>query len=163
MLRGNLLTARTSGLRTQRCSKRRASCLLLSEFDVSPDQTKVRFARSIALECGQSREHDFGDLPSPTTQPLPTLIPLPERFFAERDFHPWICAEPPGPRDSVQGFRGRACAAIRNHEFRFPSGCRTICTALSGARCSTMAVLCIGRIDRVTCARVPAEPIFQSC
>ncbi|PWT82059.1 MAG: hypothetical protein C5B58_08845 [Acidobacteria bacterium] len=73
--------------------------------------------------------------PAPTTPPLPTVIPLPERLFAGggttlRGFG----LNQAGPRDSVTGFPvGGQAVLILNQEFRFPMHLPYVGTALGGA------------------------------
>ncbi len=71
----------------------------------------------------------------PTTCTLPTVIPLPERFFAGggtslRGF----ALNQAGPRDAVTGFPvGGQAMLVLNQEFRFPMRLPFIGTALGGA------------------------------
>src|SRR5215467_9748215 len=73
--------------------------------------------------------------PAPTTCTLPTVIPLPERFFAGggtslRGF----ALNQAGPRDSITGFPvGGQAMLVLNQEFRFPMRLPFIGTALGGA------------------------------
>jgi outer membrane protein assembly factor BamA len=73
--------------------------------------------------------------PAPTTPPLPTVIPLPERFFAGggtslRGF----ALNQAGPRDSISGFPvGGQAMLVLNQEFRFPMRLPFIGTSLGGA------------------------------
>src|SRR6267143_958584 len=73
--------------------------------------------------------------PAPTTPPLPTVIPLPERFFAGggtslRGF----ALNQAGPRDAVTGFPvGGQALLILNQEFRFPMRLPFLGTSLGGA------------------------------
>jgi outer membrane protein insertion porin family len=73
--------------------------------------------------------------PPPTTCSLPTVIPLPERFFAGggtslRGF----ALNQAGPRDAVTGFPvGGQAMLVLNQEFRFPMRLPFIGTALGGA------------------------------
>jgi outer membrane protein assembly factor BamA len=73
--------------------------------------------------------------PAPTTPPLPTVIPLPERFFAGggtslRGF----ALNQAGPRDAVTGFPvGGQALLVLNQEFRFPMRLPFLGTSLGGA------------------------------
>jgi outer membrane protein insertion porin family len=75
------------------------------------------------------------NFPAPTTPPLPTVIPLPERFFAGggtslRGF----ALNQAGPRDAVTGFPvGGQALLVLNQEFRFPMRLPYVGTALGGA------------------------------
>jgi outer membrane protein insertion porin family len=73
--------------------------------------------------------------PKPSTCSLPTVIPLPERFFAGggtslRGF----ALNQAGPRDSVTGFPvGGQAMLVFNQEFRFPMRLPFVGTSLGGA------------------------------
>jgi len=73
--------------------------------------------------------------PAPATCTLPTVIPLPERFFAGggtslRGF----ALNQAGPRDSITGFPvGGQAMLVLNQEFRFPMRLPFIGTSLGGA------------------------------
>ncbi|MDP9146042.1 MAG: BamA/TamA family outer membrane protein, partial [Acidobacteriota bacterium] len=73
--------------------------------------------------------------PPPTTTPLPTVIPLPERFFAGggtslRGF----ALNQAGPRDADTGFPvGGQALLVLNQEFRFPMRLPYFGTTLGGA------------------------------
>jgi outer membrane protein insertion porin family len=73
--------------------------------------------------------------PPPATCTLPTVIPLPERFFAGggtslRGF----ALNQAGPRDSVTGFPvGGQAMLVLNQEFRFPMRLPFVGTSLGGA------------------------------
>ena len=73
--------------------------------------------------------------PPPNTQPPPTVIPLPERFFGGggtslRGF----ALNQAGPRDSTTGFPvGGQALLVLNQEFRFPMRLPFLGTQLGGA------------------------------
>jgi outer membrane protein assembly factor BamA len=73
--------------------------------------------------------------PAPSVPPLPTVIPLPERFFGGggtslRGF----ALNQAGPRDAVTGFPvGGQALLILNQEFRFPMRLPYLGTSLGGA------------------------------
>src|SRR5882762_9400926 len=100
--------------------------------------------------------------PAPTTPPLPTVIPLPERFFAGggtslRGF----ALNQAGPRDSVTGFPvGGQALLILNQEFRFPMRLPFIGTALSGALFYDGGNV-YSRVDRITFRPYSPKPIFN--
>src|SRR5713226_6856263 len=99
---------------------------------------KPRFSDARSVLIGTLRP--YGDTVSltysaQTTAPLPTVIPLPERFFAGggtslRGF----ALNQAGPRDSVTGFPvGGQAMLVLNQEFRFPMRLPFIGTSLGGA------------------------------
>ena len=101
-----------------------------------PIKRRFSFARSIRLGIlSPYRDTVSLSFPAPTTPPLPTVIPLPERFFAGggtslRGF----ALNQAGPRDSVTGFPvGGQAMLVLNQEFRFPMRLPFIGTALGGA------------------------------
>jgi outer membrane protein insertion porin family len=101
-----------------------------------PIKRRFSFARSIRLGIlSPYRDTVSLSFPAPTTPPLPTVIPLPERFFAGggtslRGF----ALNQAGPRDSVTGFPvGGQAMLVLNQEFRFPMRLPWVGTALGGA------------------------------
>jgi outer membrane protein assembly factor BamA len=101
-----------------------------------PIKRRFSFARSIRIG-GLIPYRDTVSLtfPPPTMPPLPTVIPLPERFFAGggtslRGF----ALNQAGPRDAVTGFPvGGQALLVLNQEFRFPMRLPYFGTALGGA------------------------------
>lgn len=100
-----------------------------------PIKRRFSFARSIRFGIlSPYRDTVSLSFPAPTTPPLPTVIPLPERFFAGggtslRGF----ALNQAGPRDSVTGFPvGGQAMLVLNQEFRFPMRLPFIGTALGG-------------------------------
>lgn len=101
-----------------------------------PIKRRFSFARSIRIGIlAPYRDTVSLSFPAPTTPPLPTVIPLPERLFAGggtslRGF----ALNQAGPRDSVTGFPvGGQAMLVLNQEFRFPMRLPFIGTALGGA------------------------------
>lgn len=101
-----------------------------------PIKRRFSFARSIRIGVlAPYRDTVSLSFPAPTTPPLPTVIPLPERFFAGggtslRGF----ALNQAGPRDSVSGFPvGGQAMLVLNQEFRFPMRLPFIGTSLGGA------------------------------
>jgi outer membrane protein assembly factor BamA len=101
-----------------------------------PIKRRFSFARSLRFGI----LHPYGNtvsltFPAPTTRPLPTVIPLPERFFAGggtslRGF----ALNQAGPRDSDTGFPvGGQALLIFNQEFRFPMHLPFLGSRLGGA------------------------------
>jgi outer membrane protein assembly factor BamA len=128
-----------------------------------PIKRRFSFARSIRVGMLLPyRDTVSLSFPAPTTKPLPTLIPLPERFFAGggtslRGF----ALNQAGPRDSVTGFPvGGQALLILNQEFRFPMRLPYIGTALSGALFYDGGNV-YSRVDRVTLRPYPPKPIFN--
>jgi outer membrane protein insertion porin family len=125
---------------------------------------KRRFSVARSIRIGILRP--YGDtvsltFPAQTTAPLPTVIPLPERFFAGggtslRGF----ALNQAGPRDSVTGFPvGGQALLILNQEFRFPMRLPFIGTALSGALFYDGGNV-YSRLSRVTLRPYPPKPVF---
>jgi outer membrane protein assembly factor BamA len=101
-----------------------------------PIKRRFSFARSIRFGIlAPYRDTVSLTFPGPTTPPLPTVIPLPERFFAGggtslRGF----ALNQAGPRDSVTGFPvGGQAMLVLNQEFRFPMRLPFLGTSLGGA------------------------------
>ena len=101
-----------------------------------PIKRRFSFARSIRIGVlAPYRDTVSLSFPAPTTPPLPTVIPLPERFFAGggtslRGF----ALNQAGPRDSVTGFPvGGQAMLVLNQEFRFPMHLPFVGTSLGGA------------------------------
>jgi outer membrane protein assembly factor BamA len=101
-----------------------------------PIKRRFSFARSIRIGVlAPYRDTVSLSFPAPTTPPLPTVIPLPERFFAGggtslRGF----ALNQAGPRDSVTGFPvGGQALLVLNQEFRFPMRLPFVGTSLGGA------------------------------
>jgi outer membrane protein assembly factor BamA len=101
-----------------------------------PIKRRFSFARSLRFGILQPyRETVTLTFPAQITPPLPTVIPLPERFFAGggtslRGF----ALNQAGPRDSETGFPvGGQALLVLNQEFRFPMHLPFIGTQLGGA------------------------------
>ena len=99
---------------------------------------KRRFAFARSLRFGvllPYRDTISLAFPPPDTQPPPTVIPLPERFFAGggtslRGF----ALNQAGPRDTTTGFPvGGQALLVLNQEFRFPLRLPFLGTQLGGA------------------------------
>jgi outer membrane protein insertion porin family len=128
-----------------------------------PIKRRFSFARSIRIGILEP----YGDtvsltFPAQTTTPLPTVIPLPERFFAGggtslRGF----ALNQAGPRDSITGFPvGGQALLVLNQEFRFPMRLPFIGSALSGALFYDGGNV-FSRLSRVTLRPYPPKPIFD--
>jgi outer membrane protein insertion porin family len=101
-----------------------------------PIKRRFSFARSTRFGIlAPYRDTVSLTFPAPTVPPLPTLIPLPERFFAGggtslRGF----ALNQAGPRDAVTGFPvGGQALLVLNQEFRFPMRLPYLGTSLGGA------------------------------
>jgi len=88
-----------------------------------PIKRRFSFARSVRIGVlSPYRDTISLTFPAPTVEPVPRVIPLPERFFAGggaslRGF----ALNQAGPRDSVTGFPvGGQALLVLNQEFRFP-------------------------------------------
>jgi Outer membrane protein/protective antigen OMA87 len=88
-----------------------------------PIKRRFSFARSVRVGVlSPYRDTVSLTFPAPTVEPLPRVIPLPERFFAGggtslRGF----ALNQAGPRDSITGFPvGGQALLVFNQEFRFP-------------------------------------------
>jgi outer membrane protein insertion porin family len=128
-----------------------------------PIKRRFSFARSIRIGILEPyRDTVSLTFPAPTTPPLPTLIPLPERFFAGggtslRGF----ALNQAGPRDAVTGFPvGGQALLILNQEFRFPMRLPYIGSALSGALFYDGGNV-YSRLKRVTFRAYSPEPVFN--
>ena len=96
---------------------------------------RFSFARSVRFGVlAPYRDTVSLTFPAPTVEPLPRVIPLPERFFAGggtslRGF----ALNQAGPRDSVTGFPvGGQALLIFNQEFRFPMHLPWVGTKVGG-------------------------------
>lgn len=99
--------------------------------------------------------------PKPTTCILPTVIPLPERFFAGggtslRGF----ALNQAGPRDSITGFPvGGQAILVLNQEFRFPMRLPFVGTSLGGAFFYDGGNV-YSRLNRITFRAMMPAPTF---
>jgi outer membrane protein insertion porin family len=100
-----------------------------------PIKRRFSFARSVRVGIlAPYRDTVSLTFPAPTVEPLPRLIPLPERLFAGggtslRGF----ALNQAGPRDSITGFPiGGQAILVFNQEFRFPMRLPWVGTKLGG-------------------------------
>ena len=128
-----------------------------------PIRRRFSFARSVRIGILKPyRDTVSLTFPPPTTPPLPTVIPLPERFFAGggtsiRGF----ALNQAGPRDAVSGFPvGGQALLILNQEFRFPMRLPFIGSALSGALFYDGGNV-YSRLNRITFRPYSPKPIFD--
>jgi len=127
-----------------------------------PIKGRFSFARSIRIGILEPYGNTVSlNFPIPTTPPFPTVIPLPERFFAGggtslRGF----ALNQAGPRDSLGFPVGGQALLILNQEFRFPMRLPFIGTALSGALFYDGGNV-YSRLSRVTLRWSSPKPIFN--
>jgi outer membrane protein assembly factor BamA len=128
-----------------------------------PIKRGFSFARSTRIGILEAyRDTVSLSFPQPTTLPFPTVIPLPERFFAGggtslRGF----ALNQAGPRDAVTGFPvGGQALLVFNQEFRFPMHLPYIGTALSGALFYDGGNV-YSRLNRVTFRAYSPAPVFN--
>jgi len=101
--------------------------------------------------------------PAPTQQPLPRVIPLPERLFGGggtsiRGF----ALNQAGPRDSLTGFPvGGQALLVINNELRFPLKLPFIGTRLGGALFYDGGNV-YSRATRITLRWSPPRPVFET-
>jgi outer membrane protein insertion porin family len=128
----------------------------------TPLSRNWNFARSLRIGILQP----FGEtvslsFPAPTVEPLPQVIPLPERLFAGggtsiRGF----ALNQAGPRDALTGFPvGGQALVILNQEIRFPLKLPIIGTKLGGALFYDAGNV-YSRASRVTLRWSPPKPVF---
>jgi outer membrane protein assembly factor BamA len=129
-----------------------------------PIKRGFSFARSMRIGILEPyRDTVSLSFPAPTTLPFPTVIPLPERFFAGggtslRGF----ALNQAGPRDAVTGFPvGGQALLIFNQEFRFPMHLPYIGTAVSGALFYDGGNV-YSRLSRVTFRAYSPAPVFSA-
>ena len=108
----------------------------LQNSTYTPLSRNWNFARSIRIGILQPFANTVSlTFPAPTQQPLPQVIPLPERLFAGggtslRGF----ALNQAGPRDALTGFPiGGQALLIMNQEICFPLKLPIIGTRLGGA------------------------------
>src|ERR1700676_3911256 len=128
-----------------------------------PIKRGFSFARSTRIGILEPyRDTVSLSFPAPATLPFPTVIPLPERFFAGggtslRGF----ALNQAGPRDAVTGFPvGGQALLVFNQEFRFPMHLPYIGTALSGALFYDGGNV-YSRLSRVTFRAYSPAPVFN--
>lgn len=129
-----------------------------------PIKRRFSFARSVRVGILQPyRDTVSLSFPAPTAPPLPTVIPLPERFFAGggtslRGF----ALNQAGPRDAVTGFPvGGQALLVLNQEFRFPMRLPFIGTALGGALFYDGGNV-YSRASRITFRPSSPKPVFST-
>ena len=126
-----------------------------------PITRNFSFARSIRIGTLLPYHDTFSlSFPIPAMGPFPTVIPLPERFFAGggtslRGF----ALNQAGPRDGAGFPVGGQAMLILNQEFRFPIRLPFLGTQLGGALFYDGGNV-YSRISRVTFRTSPPKPTF---
>jgi outer membrane protein insertion porin family len=128
-----------------------------------PIKRRFSFARSFRIGIlTPYRDTVSLAFPAPTEQPLPRLIPLPERFFAGggtslRGF----ALNQAGPRDSVTGFPvGGQALLVFNQEFRFPMRLPYVGSKVGGTLFYDGGNV-YSKLSRVTLRWTSPKPIFD--
>jgi outer membrane protein assembly complex protein YaeT len=134
--RGNFTSADTSIADTSIGSSASFLRFFIQNSSYYPLGRRFSFARSLRFGVLLPyRDTVSLSFPAPITPPLPTVIPLPERFFAGggtslRGF----ALNQAGPRDALTGFPvGGQAQLIFNQELRFPMRVPLFGTQLGGA------------------------------
>ncbi len=129
-----------------------------------PIKRRFSFARSIRFGAlVPYRDTISLTFPVPTMPPLPTVIPLPERFFAGggtslRGF----ALNQAGPRDGVTGFPvGGQALLVLNQEFRFPMRLPYFGTSLGGAFFYDGGNV-FSRVNRISFRTSTPKPTFET-
>jgi len=137
--------------------------LLYQNSSYHPIKRRFSFARSFRLGIlTPYRDTVSLTFPAPTEEPLPQLIPLPERFFAGggttlRGF----ALNQAGPRDSVTGFPvGGQAMLVFNQEFRFPLRLPHAGSNLGGTIFYDGGNV-YSKLSRVTLRWKPPQPVFD--
>jgi outer membrane protein insertion porin family len=128
-----------------------------------PIKRRFSFARSIRIGILEPyRDTVSLSFPAITTSPLPTVIPLPERFFGGggtslRGF----ALNQAGPRDSATGFPvGGQALLVLNQEFRFPMRLPFIGSRLGGTLFYDGGNV-YSKLSRVTLRWSSPKPVFD--
>jgi len=138
--------------------------LFLQNSTYRPITRNWSFARSIRLGILQPYASTVSlSFPAPTQEPVPQVIPLPERLFGGggtslRGF----ALNQAGPRDSLTGFPiGGQAMVILNQELRFPLKLPFVGTNLGGAFFYDGGNV-FSRVGRITLRWLPPEPVFKT-
>jgi outer membrane protein insertion porin family len=125
---------------------------------------RFSFARSVRFGViSPYRDTVSLTFPAPTVEPLPRVIPLPERLFAGggtslRGF----ALNQAGPRDSVTGFPvGGQAMLILNQEFRFPMRLPWLGTKVGGTLFYDGGNV-FSRINKVNLHWSTPKPVFDA-
>lgn len=138
--------------------------LVLQNSTYHPIKRRFSFARSMRIGLLEPyRDTVSLSFPAPTTAPLPTVIPLPERFFGGggtslRGFG----LNQAGPRDALTGFPvGGQALLVLNQEFRFPMRLPFFGTQLGGAFFYDGGNV-YSRLSRISFRTSTPKPVFDS-
>jgi outer membrane protein assembly factor BamA len=128
-----------------------------------PIKRRFSFARSVRLGVlSPYRDTVSLTFPAPTVEPLPRVIPLPERLFAGggtslRGF----ALNQAGPRDSITGFPvGGQALLIFNQEFRFPMRLPWVGTKVGGTLFYDGGNV-FSEFSRINLHWKPPKPVFD--
>jgi outer membrane protein insertion porin family len=128
-----------------------------------PIKRRFSFARSFRFGVlAPYRDTVSLTFPAPTEEPLPRVIPLPERFFAGggtslRGF----ALNQAGPRDTITGFPvGGQALLVFNQEFRFPMRLPFVGSRLGGTLFYDGGNV-YSKLDRLTLRWTSPRPIFD--
>jgi outer membrane protein insertion porin family len=128
-----------------------------------PIKRRFSFARSFRFGVlAPYRDTVSLTFPPPSQEPLPRVIPLPERFFAGggaslRGF----ALNQAGPRDAITGFPvGGQALLVFNQEFRFPMRLPFVGTRLGGTLFYDGGNV-YSKLDRITLRWTSPRPIFD--
>jgi outer membrane protein insertion porin family len=162
--KGSFNTADASVASTALGSSASFARFFLQNSTYTPITRNWSFARSLRVGILVP----FGDtvsltFPAPTAEPLPTVIPLPERLFAGggtslRGF----ALNQAGPRDAITGFPvGGQALVIFNQEVRFPLKLPFIGTSLGGALFYDGGNV-FSQFTHVSLRWSPPKPVFKT-
>lgn len=136
---------------------------LFQNSSYHPIKRRFSFARSIRIGILEPyRDTVSLSFPPVTTDPLPRLIPLPERFFGGggtslRGF----ALNQAGPRDATTGFPvGGQALLVLNQEFRFPMRLPFVGSRLGGTLFYDGGNV-YSRLRRVTLRWSSPKPVFD--
>lgn len=161
--RGNFTSADASLADTSIGSSASFLRFFVQNSSYHPVKRRFNFARAVRFGVlVPYRDTVSLSFPAPVTPPLPTVIPLPERFFAGggtslRGF----ALNQAGPRDSVTGFPvGGQAQLILNQEIRFPMRVPIFGTQL-GAALFYDGGNVYSRLSHISLRWRPPTPVFD--